>query len=65
MANKSRLSKGDRIAVKPIIIRGVEYPSRLIASEVLGVSPSTISMADKRGTLSRVGLREFGRPFKD
>ena len=52
-------------AAKPITIRGVEYPSRLIASEVLEVSPSTISNAERRGTLHRVGLRKFGRPVKD
>ena len=56
-----KLLKGDRIACKPIIIRGVEYPSQLIASNILGVAPGTISSALRRGTLPKVGLGIFGR----
>jgi predicted nucleotidyltransferase len=40
---------------KPILIRGVEYPSRAIAAEVLGVTPAAISAARQRGSLATVG----------
>jgi len=51
------LKKGMRIAVRPISIQGVKYPSQRIAAEVLGVSPITISSAKRRGRLATVSDR--------
>ena len=53
---KSKFKKGHKLSRKPILIRGIEYSSRKIAAEVLGVSQSTITMAEKRGALDSVGL---------
>jgi hypothetical protein len=61
---KNVFKKGHELSRKPIIIRGVEYPSRKIASEVLGVAQSTITQAEKRGSLHSVGLRVMGRRLK-
>jgi len=57
-----RLKKG--IASKPIVIQGVEYPSRKIAAEVLGVSVATIIRADKNNYLDKIGSGLRGRPRK-
>ena len=54
--------RGAKPAESPITIRGVEYPSQLIAAEVLGVAPATISSAKRRGALDAVGLGLRGRP---
>ena len=60
-----KLQKGEKIAAIPITIRGVEYPSQLMAAEILGVSPPTIYKAKKRGRLHSVGLGIIGRPRND
>lgn len=60
-----KIRKGERIAENPITIRGVDYPSRAIAAEVLGVSRQAISMANARGRLDFVGLGRTGCPKKD
>jgi hypothetical protein len=60
-----KFQKGHKVNDKPVLIRGVEYPSRSIASEVLGIHKTTISMAAKRGVLDRVGLGLRGRPRLD
>lgn len=59
---KKHLKRG--IASKPILIQGVEYPSRKIAAEVLGVSVATIIRADKNNYLDKLGSELRGRPRK-
>ena len=46
------------IAGKPIFIQGVEYPSRKMAAETLGVSASWVSRAYIRGSLDTLGTGE-------
>lgn len=47
---------------KPVTIRGVEYKSHVKAAEALGVSPSAVRQALKRGDVSQVGLhKRYGR----
>jgi hypothetical protein len=58
---RSHIKKGQRIAERPITIRGVTYPSQVIAAEILGVKPNTICTARKRGTLDTVGTGERAR----
>lgn len=45
---------------KPIVIRGVSYPSRYAAGKALGLSGSAIEKAAKRGNLEMVGLNRAG-----
>lgn len=47
----------------PVTIRGVFYPSQSAAAEALGVHPSLISRAYRRGTLDRVGSGYVGKSF--
>jgi hypothetical protein len=42
--------------MKPVTIRGQEFPSRSAAAKHLGLSLAAVSKADKLGTLDRVGL---------
>ena len=62
---KHIFKKGHELSFKPVTIRGVEYPSRKIAAEVLGVTTPAITGAEKRGSLDTVGLRIMGRRPKD
>lgn len=41
-------------AAKPIRIQGVEYPSRKIAAEVLGLSQTALASRISRGTLHKL-----------
>ena len=41
-------------AAKPIRIQGVEYPSRKIAAEVLGLSQTALASRISRGTLHKI-----------
>jgi len=60
MIERRRLNLGN--ASKPVLIRGVEYPSHSVAADVLGVTRQVIAQAKCRGTLETVGLGRTGRP---
>jgi hypothetical protein len=47
----------------PVTIRGVTYPSQSAAAEALGLHPSLISRAYRRGTLDQVGAGYVGKSF--
>ena len=46
----------------PVTVRGVYYPSQGAAAAALGVTTAAISLATKRGKLSRVGLGSKPEP---
>jgi DNA-binding transcriptional regulator YhcF (GntR family) len=49
---------------KPVVIRGVRYPSLWQAAKSLGCHPNNISKALKEGWLDRAGIKTQARKYE-